>query len=363
MSKLCPVCKIEIPKKSKQWLNQTYCSTKHRKEAHRKKKSKQTRTEKKRSNLIQNDTFIYVINQCRQAETIQILTGHTLKSFTKTMEFIKNKEKGDISRCHIAPIKGPGFTGLLHYKNLFYGGTHQNELFGNNYLSGGKYIKNKNLTEEWSVEDGMSNNDILIKIEEFLGDIIEKYIENNSVHKSKKIRIVEKIIEANPSADKQFLINQSTKSLNDELHYLRRSYSFFKSYGIESKYMAYMNELTRFISYRGKRKDLLRSLRKVMVIGYMALERVSGSETYNKYFYCKYEPLINQKYSQVMLKEPGNWSVFKDLMYDTVFKVLQGGDLDVKNFRKKVMSYLFFPEKAWQERGLKYYRDPLKNFR
>lgn len=363
MSKLCPFCKIEIPKKSKQWLNQIYCSTEHRKAANRNKKSKQTRNEKKRSNLIQNDIFIYVINQCRQAKTIQILTGHTLKSFTKTMELIKNKEAGDVSRCHIAPIKGPGFTGLLHYKNLFYGGTHQNELFGNNYLSGGKYIKNINLTKEWSVDDGMSNKDILIKIEEFLGDIIGKYIENNSIHKSKKIRIVEKIIEANPNADKHFLINQSAKYLNDELHHLRRSYSFFKSYGIESKYMAYMNELTRFMSYRGKRKDLLRSLRRVMVIGYMALERVSGSETYNKYFYCKYEPLIKQKYSQAMLKDPGSWSVFKDLIYDTVFKVLQGGDLNVKKFRKEIMSYLTFPEVAFQERGLRYYRDPLKSFR
>lgn len=358
MPKLCPVCEIEIKPRP----NQKYCSERHRKEAHSKKKSKQTRTEKKRSNLIQNDTFIYVINQCRYAGTVQILTGHNLKSFTKTMELVTNKERGDVSRCHIAPIKGQDFTGLLHYKNIFYGGTHQNELFGNNYFSGGKYIENKNLKRKWAVNNNMSNNDILIKVEEFLGDIIERYIENNSVHKSKKIRIVEKIIEANPSMDKHFLMHQSTKYLNAELYLLRRSYSFSKTYGIESKYMAYMNELTRFISYRGERKYLLKSLRRVMVIGYMALERVAGSETYNKYFYCKYEPLIKQKYSQAMLKNPANWSEFKDLIYDTVFKVLQGSDLDAKKFRKKIISYLFFPKKAWQERGLKYYKDPLKSF-
>lgn len=359
MSKLCPVCKIEIKKRP----NQTYCSERHRKEAHRKKKSKQTRTEKKRSNLIQNDTFIYVINQCRYAKTIQILTGHTLKSFTRTIELIKNKEKGDVSRCHIAPIKGPGFTGLLHYKNLFYGGTHQNELFGNDYLSGGKYIKNKTLMEKWHVNDEMSNNEILIKIEEFLGGIVEEYVENNSVYKSKKVRIIEKIMEISQKADKDFLINKSTKYLNDELRQIKCSHSFWKSHGIESKYIAYMNELTRFISYRGKRKEMLKLLRKVMVIGYMALERVSGSETYNKDFYCKYERLIDLKYGQAMLKEPGDWPVFKDLIYDTVFKTLQGGDLDVKQFRKKILAYLTFPEKALQEKGLRYYRDPLKSFR
>lgn len=44
---------------------------------------------------MQNDTSISVINQCRQVKTIQILTGHTLKSFIQTMNLIKNKEKGE----------------------------------------------------------------------------------------------------------------------------------------------------------------------------------------------------------------------------------------------------------------------------
>lgn len=363
MSKLCLECKKEVPNKSKQYPNQEYCHANCKNAAYRKRKSKETILEKRRLNLIQNDEFLYLIKQCKRAKTIQILTGHTLKSFTKTMVLIKNKEKGDVKRCHKAPVKGPGFTGLLHYKNIFYGGTHQNELFGNNYLSGGKYIKNKNLLERWRVNDEMSNKEILAKVEEFLGDIVEKYIRNNSICKSKKARTVEKIMEANPSADKEFLIHQSTKYINDELHHLQRTCSFSKTYGIESKYMAYMNELTRFMSYHGERKALLRSLRKLMVMGYMALERVSGSETYNKYFYCKYELLIDQKYSQAMLKNPGDWPVFKDLIYDAVFKVLQGGDLNVKKFRKKVMFFLFFPEKAWQERSIKYYRDPLKHFR
>lgn len=361
MSKLCLECKKEVPNKSKQYSNQKYCSDRCKKAAYRKRKSIQSVMERKRLNLIQNDEFLYLIKLCKQAKTVQIVPTN-LKAFTKTMILIKNKEKGDVKRCHIAPVKGPGFTGQIHYKNIFYGGTHQNELFGNNYLSGGKYIENKNLLERWRVNDEMSNKEILAKIEEFLGDIVEKYIKTNSICKSKKARIVEKIMEANPSADKGFLIHQSMKYLRHELHQLRQSCSFVKSYGLESKYMAYMNELTRFMSYGGKRKELLKSLRRVMVVGYMALERVSGSETHNKYFYCTYEPLIIKKYSQAMLKEPRDWSELKDIIYDTVFKVLQGGDLNVKEFRKKVMSYLWFPEKAWRENGLEYYRDPLKSF-
>ncbi|TBN46776.1 hypothetical protein EYC95_11825 [Pseudomonas sp. BGI-2] len=92
---------------------------------------------------------------------------------------------------------------------------------------------------------------------------------------------------------------------------------------------------------------MLKSLRKVMVIGYMALERVAQSQTYNKYFYVKYEPLINKRYGQAMLNDPENWPEFKDLIYDTTFKVLQGGSLDIQKFRKLIMSHLTFPEKAW----------------
>ena len=62
-----------------------------------------------------------------------------------------------------------------------------------------------------------------------------------------------------------------------------------------------------------------------------------------------------------MMAQPELWSELKDIIYDTVFEVLQGADLNINKFRKTIMSYLIFPEKAWQERGLQYYRENLKN--
>lgn len=356
MIKICLTCYEDIPKLSKQWSNQKYCSTRCRKVAFSRKKTRHTRIEQRKANLLQNDEALYIIGQCRRAQTVQILTGHTLKSFTRTMNFIKNREKGSVERCHIAPVNGASSVGLLHHKNLFYGGIHQNRLFGSNYYSGGLSIDRNKLKKEWRVNSQMSNNDILIMIEKFLGGIVESYIEINSVLKSKKMRIIEKILVADPKECKATLVTKSCKSLNNLFYRLSRGNSFLKHHGVESKYLAYLNEITRFRSYGGKRKPLFSKLRRIMIIGYMALERVAASETYNKYFYVEYEHLINPKYGQAMLKESGEWMVFKDLIYNAAFKVLQGGDLDIKNFRKQIMSYLTFPEKAWKETGLQYYR-------
>jgi hypothetical protein len=85
-----------------------------------------------------------------------------------------------------------------------------------------------------------------------------------------------------------------------------------------------------------------------MVMAYMALNRVEASSTHNKYFYVKYEWLVKPKYGQAMLKYPSSWSEFKDLVYKTAFETLQGKKLDIRRFRREVMSYLHFPPKAWR---------------
>ena len=142
------------------------------------------------------------------------------------------------------------------------------------------------------------------------------------------------------------MMELSHKQLADKWRELSNTITFQIDFSKESKYLAYMDSLTRFISYGGERASLLKKLRKVMVIGYMALERVKRSNTHNEYFYVYYEPLINIKYGQAMMKTSDDWSTFKDFIYDTAFKVLQGGNIDIKAFRRKLMSYLKFPEKA-----------------
>ncbi|MGS0736291.1 hypothetical protein ACVBEG_06895 [Pseudomonas sp. GG8] len=348
MTKYCLNCNVVIPKLSKQWASQKYCTTKCKKVGNLKIKSSVTRVEQKRANLRQNKEVIYLVRQCKKAKTVQILEGHSLESFTKTMELIRNKPSGEVHLCHIAPVKGKTSKGLLHYLNLFYGGAYQNKKFKNKYLGGGLSISNKKLKVKWKISDDMSTNDILVMIEKYLGSIVSEYIKASPVKKSKKAQIANKIAALDKTKAFDDLMLTSYNHLVEqweEISNIKIFTPFFTNQ--ESKYLTYMDGLTRFISYGGDRMSMLKSLRKIMVVGYMALERVEQSKTHNKDFYVKYEPLINKKHGQAMLKNPSEWSEFKDLIYNAAFKVLQGGSLDIKIFRKKIMSYLTFPEKAW----------------
>lgn len=343
MIKLCPVCNLEIKKLSKQWHNKIYCSQKCRKVSHRKKESRDKRALQRRANMRQNDEVMYLVRACQRAGSVQILSGHTLASFIETMSLVRNRPKGKVNLCHIAPVKGKNSTGLFHCENLFYGGEFQNKKFGKKYLRGGLSISNEDLKSKWEVERDTPANDVLLLIEEFLGDIIPRYLEVAPVRKSKKFQLIEKILDLKPGANPEFLMRLSYNALNTQLGGLRHATANSFSITVESKYIAYMDGLSRFIDYGDKRKKLLCKLRKAMVIAYMALERVKESGTYNKYFYVKYEPLIDLKYAYVVMRDPSEWSVFKDFIYDTVFCVLQGEELNFGAFRKRMMSYLQFP--------------------
>ncbi|MBU0538454.1 MAG: hypothetical protein KKG73_08470, partial [Gammaproteobacteria bacterium] len=334
MTKPCKECKEPIFKGSKQFKNTKYCSANCRKIASRKKLSMEARVKKGKSLLVQVPHISYLIKECRRAETVQILSDHNLESFTKTMDFIKNKPKGDIEICHIAPAQAQGkkSIGLLHYENLFYGGSYQNRIFGNQYLSGGLKIKRSDLEKKWAVDEKMDNNSILKKVELFLGDFVKSYIDINHVRKNKKRRPIEEILKIDPRINRDFLFHQNKKYLDNLLLELSQERTFDSSSGIESKYIIYVDELTRFISYGGEKARTLRKIRTLMVAGYIALEKVKKSKTYNAMFYECYGSLIKPKYTHASLKKPKNWSEFKDFIYEVAFTALQGGNLDIKRF-------------------------------
>lgn len=130
MIKLCKECKTPITDRTRQYKNKKYCSVNCRKIASRKKLTAEARLKQGKSMIVQVPHISYLIKECKRAGTVQILSSHSLESFTKTMDFIKNKPKGDIEICHIAPARGKNSIGLLHYENLFYGGAYQNRTSG-----------------------------------------------------------------------------------------------------------------------------------------------------------------------------------------------------------------------------------------
>lgn len=349
--KRCRNCDKEIDKNSRQYPNKYFCEKKCKKKYHLKIAASEARVKKKRARLTQNKEVVYLLHQCKNAGTVQILYGHSLESFLETMALVRNRPKAKVHLCHIAPVKGRNAIGLFHCKNFFYGGAYQNSSFKNGYISGGLSINKKHLLKKWSVTDDMTSNDILVLIEEYMPYIIQRYLEIVPVEKSKKVQAINKILFFDGAVGFDELMQYSHKELSAIAASLTKEKPWVFNITTESKYMAYMDSLTRFIGYGGERTSLLKKLRKIMVVGFMALSRVAESETNNKDFYVKYEPLIVVKYGQAMLKDSNAWREFKDLIYDAAFKVLQGRDIDIKIFRKLVMSYLIFPEKAFLDDG------------
>lgn len=347
MNKQCLECKKLIESGSKQDKRKIYCSKICNKYFNRKKSALKARSAKRKSNLRLNREFLYLVDQCKRANTVQILHGHSLETFIETMDLVINKPKGDVELCHISPVKGKDCIGLFHCRNLFYCGAHQNRKFGNKYVTGGLSVYKDDLDPKWSIPKGMKSDDILVKIEEYLGDVLIKYLEMRPVIKSRKIPIIRKIQGIDSSLDFDMLMGQSLKTLMEQWANITRTRPYILNPSKESKFLAYMDSITRFIKYDKKKRKIFKSIRSTMVIGYMALERTKQSATYNKLFYDKYEPLIRIKYGQAMLKDPESWSVFKDLIYDTAFDALHGATIDAKKFRRLVKSYLKFPDRAW----------------
>lgn len=346
MTKHCMHCNIRMDINSKPKTNQKFCSKRCRKNYHRKEKGLKTRLEKRRANLRLNPEVRYLVAQCKRAKTVQILQGHTLASFTETMDLLKDRPKGDVELCHIAPVKGKNRIGLFHCRNLFYGGAYQNRKLGKKYIAGGMSIRHEDLLPQWEVQEEMKSDEVLVKIEEYLVDVITQYLEIRPVRIDRKVSVVNKILGIDASLDFDTLIRRSHKFLIEQWANITHTRPYIKNPNRESKYLAYMDSLTRFIEYNNKSRKVLKSIRKTMVVGYMALERTKQSNTYNKLFYVKYEPLINLKYCQAMLKNPQSWPVFKDIIYETAFNVLHGGEIDSKKFRRQIFSYLRFPDRA-----------------
>lgn len=339
MIKTCLNCEITISKTSKQWANQKYCSTKCRKHSHRRSLSIARRSDKRRANLHQNDETLYLVRQCKRAGTVQILKDLNLTTFIEMMDLIRNRPYGAINLCHIAPVKGKNFIGLLHPKNLFYGGAYQNNKFGKRYVGGGRSISHDDLLSDWMVSETTSTNEVLILIEKFLDPIISLYISQRPVRKSRKVKICNQIAELDHTISLDDLMACSHTQLSKILSTLTKIPAHIFRKSRESKYIAYMDSLSRFIRY-GKREKSLTSIRKTLAIGYLALFEIKESHTYNREFFVRYGDLATKKYSSAKLKHPNQWPEFKDLMYNTAFRALQGEKICFKTFRRTLRSYL-----------------------
>lgn len=193
--KFCEYCNSLIPRNSPQYHGKRFCNQSHRQMAHRRNKGLSTNQEKRLKNLSVNKEWLYVSKECKRAGTVQIMSYHTVDSLKQLIGIICNKPKGDMDICHVYPVKGQDWIGLLHPLNIVYANSTLNKKNGNTVFGRAGYsIDRAELKSKWHVTESMSDKTILRLLERFLGHVLNEYVRKYPVKKSSRVLLIDKII-------------------------------------------------------------------------------------------------------------------------------------------------------------------------
>lgn len=203
---ICCQCSTEYPAKRFTEKSQRYCTSVCRKKAHRARQPNK-KVENRFAKLAKNTFWRWVIRECREAGTVQVLTGHTsatllvLHSLSDAMYkcygWSSNQKTNLFNLCHVQPRKGGnGFLGLLHPANLFIGCSSMNRAQSNKPVpaDAGLRIATSTLKRKWAVEQGDTNAAIAELIRAFLGKVLDDYLDQaSSIHLDKRHTLAQRI--------------------------------------------------------------------------------------------------------------------------------------------------------------------------
>lgn len=203
---ICCQCSTEYPAKRFTAKSQRYCTSVCRKKAHRARQPSK-KVEMRFAKLAKNSFWRWVIRECREAGTVQVLTGHTsatlldLHSLSDAMYkcygWSSDLKTNLFNICHIQPRKGRnGYLGLLHPANLFIGCGRMNRMQSNKLVptDAGLRIATSTLKQKWVVEQGHTNAAIAEKIRAFLGKALDDYLDQaSSIHLDKSHTLAQRI--------------------------------------------------------------------------------------------------------------------------------------------------------------------------
>ena len=189
---ICCQCSTEYPAQRFTEKSQRYCTSVCRKKAHRARQSSK-KVESRFAKLAKNAFWRWVIRECREAGTVQVLSGHTSATLLvlhllsdamyKCYGWSSDQKTNLFNICHIQPRKGGnGYLGLLHPANLFIGCSYMNRTQSNKPVpaDAGLRIPASALKRKWAVEPGDTNAAIAVKIRAFLGAALDDYLDQVS---------------------------------------------------------------------------------------------------------------------------------------------------------------------------------------
>lgn len=186
----CPSCKKRFRTTS---IKKVYCTPQCQKEA-TKKKRRVTRIHR-----ASNSAFFYhLAYECERAQTLQILTGHTIESLVALYDVYKLKLKAnrygetkDYEISHIHPVQGHDTMGLYHADNLVVAPSKLNREHGTQHYGHGLSINRNALVSKHSVEKGAPRKQTVQRIIAFLGaDVVAEAVKLAKIQPTQRHKVL-----------------------------------------------------------------------------------------------------------------------------------------------------------------------------
>lgn len=396
---ICCQCSAEYTAKRFTDPSQRYCTSLCRKKAHRARQPRK-KVENRFTKLAKNAFWQWVIRECREAGTVQVLTGHTsatllvLHSLSDAMYkcygWSADQKTNLFNICHIQPRKGRnGYIGLLHPANLFIGCGRMNRTQSNKPVpaDAGLRISVNTLKRKWAVEQGDTNAAVAEKIRAFLGTVLEDYLDQApSIDLDKRHTLAQRIYNrqqkggAVRSLDRQWTLSE-LESRDISIEVLEQMDAYQRGKIISNKFQPevyakailciYADELERVAtSSTGRHQDNCQGmLRLVRVLGvYLAQTEDFTSRQHGNFL----KP-VNAAWAPLQYFHPRNpWKpsvqmleadrqMLVTLITEAAFNALQGLDIPVDMLEAKLVRRMHLqtlvpvveiPEqKAWEACG------------
>ncbi|CAI8959366.1 hypothetical protein [Pseudomonas sp. IT-P218] len=166
-----PECKkqFKVAPASKKLYCKAGCSTK----VQNKKRPRVNRIDKAR----RTPFFFYLARECKRAQTLQVLTGHTVESLVSLYEVWKYSfkansygERRDFEISHIACVESPTTLGLLCAENLCVAPKSLNKAHGTQYFGHGKKISRTSILPKHHIYADEPEGEVLDRVIAYLGE-------------------------------------------------------------------------------------------------------------------------------------------------------------------------------------------------
>lgn len=254
--------------------------------------------------------FYYLADECRRAETVEVLRNHTMESLQELHSVYKYRLRANnygketkYSLCHLFPVNHPHKVGALRADNLVVSYSHQNSKHGNTAVAGvGVSISRLSLTQKWKVSDTESKAKVISLIVEYLS---QDFVEQLAVKLKLQSTVRQQVFDfLTASSDPRIPIHAKLEEMStQELSQLKalisgKESSSFGAYADHQGYgEVFGHELRRLSQYRPELQQSIQAWEEQLQ-GYIEIELTRNYGKLHKSLNAKTDIVLNAIYAE-----------------------------------------------------------------